>query len=51
MILRRGLLLAAVLAAVAYGTALPNGSAYDDTGLILANPVVQHGSSRKPADR
>ena len=45
MTLRRGLLLAAVLAAVAYATALPNGFAYDDTGLILANPVVQHGSA------
>lgn len=43
MTARRGILAAAGLSVLAYTTALPNGFAYDDTGLILANPVVQEG--------
>ncbi len=44
MSLRRGILGAVALAVLVYVTAVPNGFAYDDTGLILANPVVQSGT-------
>ncbi len=41
--LSRPVFLLTLLCVVVYGTALSNGFAYDDTGLILANPVVQSG--------
>ena len=39
----RATLVVALLSVIVYANSLGNGFAYDDTGIILANPVVQEG--------